>query len=99
MKRVIVKDKGETVAFLIWSDKGGDVDNLNNDKEYQVILATAVNPEYRRRGLLKTMLLKSGIQKPYLVQTSDLSPTGLWEKLGCKKVKELGGGNYIERCN
>ena len=99
MKRVVVKDKGQIVGFLIWSDKGSSLDNLGNNRNYQVILATAVHPEYRNRGLLKTMLMKSGIQKPYLVQTSDISPIGLWQKMGCKKVKPVGGGNYIERCN
>jgi hypothetical protein len=100
LKRVVVKDKGEIVGFLIWSDSGSKLDDLGDDKNYQVLLATAVSPEYRNKGLLRKMIEKSGIQKPYLVHTSVMSPEGLWEKMGCKVVKKLDDNdNKIEMCN
>jgi len=99
LKRVVVKDKNVIVGFLIWANKGKKLDDLGDNQTYPVILATAIQPDYRGRGLLKMMINKSNIKKPYLVQTSALSPIGLWMKMGCNVVKELGAGNKIEKCN
>lgn len=99
LRRVVVKDKGEIVGYLIWSDKGGELDDLGDGQTYSVILATAIHPDYRRRGLFKMMINKSNIQKPYLVQTSVFSPDGFWGKMGCEAVKDVGNGNTIEKCN
>lgn len=99
LKRVVIKDKGKIVGFLIWTNKGSDVDDIGDNKIYPVILSTAIHPDYRNRGLLRMMLNKSGIEKPYLVQTSSLSPIGLWEKMGCKIVKKMELGNNIEKCD
>ena len=46
---------------------------------------------------LKNMIDKSKVPKPYLVHTSPLSPPGVWEKFGCRKVKEIGRFNYVEK--
>lgn len=99
LKRVVIKDKGEIVGFLIWTNKGGEIDDLGDSQTYPVIIATAIHPNYRNRGLLRMMINKAGILKPYLVQTSALSPIGLWEKMGCKMVKDVGQGNKIEKCD
>lgn len=99
LKRVVVKDKEQIVGFFIWSDKGSYIDNIGDNKTYQVILSTAIHPEYRNRGLLKKMIEKSGIQRPYLVQTSWISPIGFWERMGCSVVKNMGNGNKIEKCD
>lgn len=99
LKRVVIKDKGEIVSFLIFTDKGSDViDNIGDGNTYPVLIATAVEPEYRNRGLLKMMIDKSNIQKPYLVHTSVISPPGLWENFGCRVVKELSEDNKIMKC-
>ena len=100
MKRVVIKDKGVVVGFLIWSDMGNPyIDDIGDGETYPVLLSTAILPEYRGKGLLRRMIDKSGIQKPYLVHTSKLSPIGLWEKMGCSVVKDHGSGNAIEKCN
>ena len=99
LKRVVVKDKGEIVGYLIWADKGSELDDIGDKQTYKVIVATAIHPEYRRRGLFKMMINKSGIQKPYLVQTSSFSEVGFWENMGCKVAKEIGNGNKIEKCD
>jgi ribosomal protein S18 acetylase RimI-like enzyme len=99
LKRVVVKDKNVIVGFLIWTNKGKELDNLGDNQTYPVIIATAIHPDYRGRGLLKMMINKSNIEKPYLVQTSTLSPIGLWQKMGCNVVKDIGDGNKIEKCN
>jgi hypothetical protein len=100
MKRVVIKDKGVIVGFLIWSDMGNPyLDNIGDGENYPVLLATAILPEYRGQGLLRKMVDKSNIKHPYLVHSSRLSPIGLWEKMGCSVVKKLGGGNALEKCN
>jgi ribosomal protein S18 acetylase RimI-like enzyme len=99
LKRVVVKDKGEIVGYLIWADKGSELDDIGDNQTYKVIVATAIHPDYRRRGLFKMMINKSGIQKPYLVQTSSFSEVGFWENMGCKVAKEIGDGNKIEKCD
>jgi ribosomal protein S18 acetylase RimI-like enzyme len=99
LKRVVVKDKGEIVGYLVWANKGSELDDIGDNQTYKVIVATAIHPEYRKRGLFKMMLDKSGIQKPYLVQTSSFSEAGFWENMGCKVAKEIGDGNKIEKCN
>lgn len=100
MKRVVVKDKGVIVGFLIWSDIGNpNIDDIGDGETYPVLLATAISPEYRGKGLLRKMINKSGISNPYLVHTSKLSPIGLWEKMGCSVVKKIGAGNAVEKCN
>jgi hypothetical protein len=100
LKRVVIKDKGEIVSFLIFTDNGNEsIDNIGDGNTYPVLIATAVEPEYRNRGLLKMMIDKSNIQKPYLVHTSVISPPGLWEKFGCKIVKELSDDNKIMKCD
>jgi len=100
MKRVVIKDKGEIVGFLIWSDMGNpNIDDIGDGEKYPVLLATAISPEYRGQGLLRKMINKSGIGRPYLVHTSKISPIGLWEKMGCSVVKNIGFGNAVEKCN
>lgn len=99
LKRVVVRDKGQVVGFLIWSDTPKEIDNIGDEKNYQVLLATAIDPDYRNRGLLRKMIIRAGLQKPYLVQTSSINPIGLWEKMGCKKVKKIDDNNFIEKCN
>ena len=100
VKRIVTKNNdGEIIGFLIYADKGTKMDDLGDGKEYPVILSTAVNPNYRNQGILKNMIDKSGIPKPYLVHTGPLSPPGLWEKFGCRQVKSLEyGGNAIKKC-
>lgn len=100
LKRVVIKDKGEIVAFLIYIDKN-DKPHTNTDdgKTYPVLVSTAVHPDYRNRGLLKMMINKSGITKPYLVQTSAISPPGFWEKHGCKIIKRFDQFNSLEKCD
>ena len=99
LKRVVVKDKGVIVGFLIWSDSGSELDDIGDNKNYQVLLATAISPEYRGKGLLRRMIEKSGIQKPYLVHTSIMSPEGLWKKMGCEVVKDIDINNKVEMCD
>lgn len=99
IKRIVAKNNnGDVIGFLIFADKGTNIDNLGDGKEYPVIVSTAVNPDYRNKGILKNMIDKSGIRKPYLVHTGPLSPPGVWEKFGCRKVKDLPGLNYVEKC-
>ena len=99
LKKVVIKDKGKIVGFLIWTNRGGQIDDLGDGESYPVLLSTAIDPEYRNRGLLKMMIERAGLQKPYLVHASDISPIGLWQKMGCKVAKHLGGGNKIEKCD
>jgi hypothetical protein len=100
IKRIVAKnDNGDIIGFLIFTDKGTNIDNFGDGKEYPVILSTAVNPDYRNKGILKNMIDKSKVPKPYLVHTSPLSPPGVWEKFGCRKVKEIGRFNYVEKCD
>jgi|LauGreDrversion4_2_1035121.scaffolds.fasta_scaffold330026_1 hypothetical protein len=99
LKRVVIRDKGEIVSFLIFTDSGHEViDNIGDGNTYPVLIATAVHPDYRNRGLLRMMIDNSNMKKPYLVHTSVVSPPGLWEKFGCKIVKELSDKNKIMKC-
>jgi Acetyltransferase (GNAT) family len=102
LKRVLVKDDGQLVGFLIYSITTPEKENIKNkidENEYPILLSTAISPEYRNRGLLKKMIEKANIQKPFLVQTSALSTPGIWKKLGCEEIYYLGQGNSIEFCN
>lgn len=106
LSRVVVKDKGEIVGFLIYSYTNKDKEEIETDEisedNYPVLLATAVKPEYRERGLLKLMINNAKIDKPFLVQTSQISTPQVWEKIGCKVLYDLsdkyGEGNKIELC-
>lgn len=100
LKRVFVKDGGEIVAFLIFSDTNEKKERIS-DKDgnrLNVILATAVDPEYRNRGLLRKMIMRANLGFPYLVHTSHISPHHVWEKLGCTPVVDMGQGNKVEKC-
>lgn len=99
LKRVVIKDKGEIVAFLIYSNTTGTKEGLDDDTTYTVLLSTAVHPDYRQRGLLRRMIDVANIHKPYLVQTSSISTPHVWEKLGCKVVKEVPGLGQIQKCD
>ena len=99
LKRIVVKDKGEVVAFLIYSYTTGKREGLNDETPYPVLLSTAVHPDYRQRGLLKKMIESAGIQKPYLVQTSIISTPLVWEKMGCKVVAHRPPVGQVEKCN
>jgi ribosomal protein S18 acetylase RimI-like enzyme len=100
MKRVVIKDKGKVVGFLVWSDNSNPkIDDIGDNKKYSILLATAIHPDYRGKGLLRRMINKSGIQKPYLVHTSRITPKGLWEKMGCKIVKNLPNDNFVQKCD
>ena len=100
LKRVVIKDKDEIVAFLIYIDKNDkEFTDVGDGKTYPVLVSTAVHPDYRNRGLLKMMINKSGLTKPYLVQTSAISPPGFWEKLGCKIIRKYDQFNALEKCD
>ena len=99
LRKIVVKDKGKIVGFLIWAIRGIYIDDLDDGETYPVLLSTAIDPEYRNRGLLKMMIERAGLQKPYLVHVSPISPVGLWEKIGCKVVKHMGNGNKIAKCD
>jgi ribosomal protein S18 acetylase RimI-like enzyme len=99
LKRIVVKDDGEIVGFLIYSYKGhSQLDDIGDGKIYPVLLSTAVHPNYRNKGLLKMMVDRSELKKPFLVHVSLISPPGLWEKFGCKVVKDMSDGNKIMKC-
>lgn len=100
LKRVIAKEDGIPVGFLIYTLEGNSYfDNIGDGKTYPVVCSTAVNPEYRNKGILKGMIEKSGIGKPFLVHASYLSPPNLWERFGCKHAKDLDNqGNEILKC-
>lgn len=99
LKRVVIKDKGKVVAFLIYSNTTGTKEGLGDDATYTVLLSTAVHPDYRQRGLLRRMIDAANIQKPYLVHTSSISTPHVWEKLGCKIVKEVPGSGQVQKCD
>lgn len=100
LKRVIAKDDGIPVGFLIYTLEGDPyIDNIGDGKIYPVVCSTAVNPEFRNKGILKSMIEKSGIGKPFLVHASYLSPENLWERFGCKHAKNFDDkGNKILKC-
>lgn len=101
LKRVLVKDDNELVGFLVYSEttpKKENIEKLIDDKTYPIILSTAISPQYRNRGLLTKMFEKAKIQKPFIVHTSQISTPGIWDKFGCKKIKEVGVGGYVEYC-
>jgi hypothetical protein len=100
LKRVVAKDGNIPAGYLIYVENSHiHIDNIGDGKKYPVICSTAVNPDYRNKGILKGMIDKSGIQKPYLVHASLLSPPNLWERFGCKSVKKLDdNGNEILKC-
>lgn len=100
LKRVIAKDDGIPVGFLIYTLEGNPyIDNIGDGKTYPVVCSTAVNPNYRNKGILKGMIEKSGIGKPFLVHASYLSPPNLWERFGCKPAKNLdNNGNQLLKC-
>lgn len=108
LKRVVVKDKDNVVGMLIYSytdkdNEGIENDEVDDDIQYPVLLAAAVHPNYRQKGLLKMMITNAPVQHPFLVQTSQISTPKVWEKMGCKMVQDLsakyGEGNAIELCN
>jgi hypothetical protein len=100
LKRVVAKEDGIPVGFLIYTlESSSHIDDIGDGKTYPVICSTAVNPEYRNKGILKGMIDKSGIGKPFLVHASYLSPPNLWERFGCKHAKDLDDqGNEILKC-
>ena len=100
LKRVFVKDGDDIVAFLIFSDTNEKKEKIsdNEGNRLNIILATAVDPKYRNRGLLRKMIMKSNLGFPYLVHTSYISPHHVWEKLGCSPVVDMGDGNKVEKC-
>lgn len=107
LKRVVVKDKDAVVGMLIYSFTDKDFEDIENDEvfegeQYPIVLAAAVHPNYRQKGLLKMMLTSAPVNQPFLVQTSQISTPKVWEKLGCKMVQDLsakyGEGNAIELC-
>lgn len=100
LKRVIAKDDDIPVGYLIYTKRSySSFDDIGDGETYPVICSTAVNPEYRNQGILRGMIQKSGIGDPFLVHSSYLSPPNLWEKFGCKPVKDLEGeGNQILKC-
>jgi N-acetylglutamate synthase-like GNAT family acetyltransferase len=99
LDRVVIKDKGEIVAFLIYTKEGKIIDDIGDGNKYPVLLSVAVKPEYRNKGLLKMMIEKSGVKKPYLVQTGVITTPEVWEKLGCKVVKKIDTYNSIQKCD
>lgn len=44
------------------------------------------------------MINKSNIQRPFLVHTSNISTPQVWERIGCKPVKDMGYGNKVQKC-
>ena len=101
LKRVVAKDNNKDVGFFVWSKTTPDKEEWipGDTTEYDVILATAIDPKYRGQGLLKNMIQKSGVQKPFLVQTSDLSTPEVWSKIGCTPVmKYKDGQGTLEKC-
>jgi hypothetical protein len=100
LKRIIVVNKeNEAVGFLVWSDKTGQLDDLGDGHNYPVIIATAIAPEYRGKGLYNMMIQGSKLQKPYLVHLNNAtSPMSFWNKQGCKIEKEIDNVNGIGKC-
>jgi hypothetical protein len=99
LKRVLVADDDKVVGFLVWADQGKEIDNLGDGNNYPVVIATAISPEYRGKGLFNKMLAKSEIKKPFVVQLNPTSPMDFWGRYGCKIEKELQDGNKIAKCN
>lgn len=86
LKRVVIKDKGDIVGFLIYSETTMEKESfngLNDTTSYPIILSVAIDPKYRKQKLFNRMLEGSGINKPFMVHTSDISPMSLWDSLGC----------------
>jgi hypothetical protein len=100
LKRIIVVNKeNDAVGFLVWSDKTGQLDDLGDGHNYPVIIATAIAPEYRGKGLYNMMIQGSKLQKPYLVHLNNAtSPMSFWNKQGCKIEKEIDNVNGIGKC-
>lgn len=98
--KILIKDNGETVAFMLFTKntlKKEGIDT-NDDNLYDLILSTAIHPDYRRKGLLNLMIKKTNLIKPFLIHTSDITTPGVWEKFGCKPIKDLGQGNQLQFC-
>ncbi len=101
VKRVVVKDDENVVGYLLFSTTTEKKETISNDdtKQYNIILSTAIHPKYRGKGLLKMMINKSQIKRPFIVHTSSLSTPEVWEKIGCKPVKDLNyNNNKIQLC-
>lgn len=99
VKKIVLKDNGNTVAFIVYSkttfkkeDEYGNSKYANDENEYDIILSTAIHPDYRGKGLLNLMIKKANIIKPFLIHTSDLTTPGVWEKYGCKPILNIYGG-------
>lgn len=99
LKRVTVKDDNRDVGFLVYSKTNERKERISHDETpIDIILITAIDPKYRNQGILKQMMDKSKIKRPFIVHTSKLSTPQVWERIGCKPVKDLGGGNKVEKC-
>jgi ribosomal protein S18 acetylase RimI-like enzyme len=98
LKRVLITDRDVVVGYFIWATEGKSIDDLGDGKKYPVIINTAIHPSYRGRGLFTKMLQKANLQRPFLVHIGVVSPIKMWEKLGCKPVKNVGQGNFISKC-
>lgn len=99
LKRVLVADDDKVVGFLVWADQGTQLDDIGDGNNYQVLIATAISPEYRGRGLFNKMLTKSDIKKPFIVQLNPTSPMDFWSRYGCKVEKTFPDGNKIAKCS
>ena len=102
-KRVIVSDNDKLVGFLIFAETtiSKEVPREMNNTPMNVILSTAIDPEYRNRKLFNKMLTESQITKPFIVHLGDHSPFDFWEKFGCKPIYEYPSpnkGNFVFLC-
>ena len=105
LKRVIVRNEGEIVGFLIYSYTTKNKEGLKKDKDktqYPVILSVAIHPDYRNQKLFHKMMEIGKITTPFLVHVNNqISPMGLWNKLGCKSIYDHPfpmTGNSVCQC-
>ena len=101
IKKVTIIKNEKIIGFLLFSFTTLEKEGLNSIdlSQYPIILSTAIQPEFRNKGLLKMMINKANIKKPFLVHTSIISPSNLWEKFGCKEIgTKFSKDNKIEMC-
>ena len=100
VNKVIAKEDGKMVGFLIWAQTTPKLEGVSDDETpIPVIVSTAVSPNYRKKGLYNNIFSKTGISGDYLVHASKvLSPFEFWERKGCKVVHDINYNNKIMYC-
>jgi len=103
-KKIKIKYNKQTIAYMVYTKTtftNEEID-IEDNNEYDIILMTAIHPDYRQKGLLKLMIKKANINKPFLITTSELTTPSVWGNFGCSPIKDLNigdaDGNQLQFC-